>query len=96
MTISGKEAELMDAEIRAEARRLRSAQLARAKDEASARGKEPFDLSLLESLCDTSREGKLDAFDVRQARFEEMYYTDFREVMTIAEFAERVQERNRW
>ncbi len=96
MTKTESDAEALDAEIKAEARSLRAEQLAMAKADAANRGKEPFDLSLLETVCDTSRGGRLDPFEARRARFEEMYYTHFPEVMTLADFARKVEELNRW
>ena len=75
-------------------RAVRAQQLAAAKTDAAARGKEPFDLEKLERLCDTSREGRVDPVEDRRARFEEMYYTWFPGVMTLAEFARRVDALN--
>jgi hypothetical protein len=77
-------------------RRLRAEQLAAAKADAAERGKEPFDLAKLETLCDTTHEGRLDPLDVRHAEFEEMYYAWYPDVVTLVEFARKVDEWNRW
>ena len=74
----------------------RAQRLAEARARSIASGKEPFDLEKLETLCDTSREGRLDSYDVRHARFEEMYYVRNPEVRTLEEFAALVEELNRW
>jgi hypothetical protein len=86
---------LVDA-LRERNRRIRADQLAGARADADARGKQPFDLAALEALCDTSREGRIDPIDERRARFEEMYYTWFPDVMTLAEFAKRVDALESW
>jgi hypothetical protein len=86
---------LVDA-LRERNRRIRADQLAAARADADARGKQPFDLAALEALCDTSREGRIDPVDERRARFEEMYYTWFPDVMTLAEFAKRVCALESW
>jgi Tfp pilus assembly protein PilP len=96
MTLTGKAAEDFAAEVRAKARQLRAEELAAAKADAAKRGKEPFDLEKLETMCDTTREGKLDPVETRRTRFEEMYYTFYPDVMTLAEFAKKVEELNRW
>jgi hypothetical protein len=80
----------------ARVQRRRDEKLHAAKAEAARRGKEPFDLAKLETLCDTSREGKMDPVETRRARFEEAYYTSYSDVMTLEEFAEKVTEQNRW
>lgn len=84
------------ARINDESRRAHNQALADAKAEALLRGKEPFDLAKLELLCDTSREGKMDPEEVRWTRFESMYYTHFPEVLTLEEFAAKVEVLNRW
>jgi hypothetical protein len=96
MRLTGKDAEAFAAEVRARARRERAEELAAAKADAAKRGKEPFDLAKLETMCDTTREGKLDPVERRHARFEEIYYTHYPDVMTLAEFAKKVEELNRW
>jgi hypothetical protein len=96
MTISGKEAEAMMEEIRARNARVRAEALARAKAEAAARGKEPFDLEKLETMCDTTSEGRLDPIEERRARFEEMYYVSYPKILTLTDFARKVNELNKW
>jgi hypothetical protein len=96
MTLTGKAAEEFMAKIRAEARAKQVATLAAAKQEADRVGKEPFDLAKLETLCDTSHDGRVDPVEVRQAELERKYYVSFPEVMTLAEFAKTVDELNRW
>jgi hypothetical protein len=76
--------------------RRREQRLSAAKAEADRRGKESFDLAKLESLCDTSREGRVPPLDERRKHHEWMYYTHFGDVMTLAEYAEKVSEQNRW
>jgi hypothetical protein len=80
----------------ARARKQRAETLQRAKEDAARRGKEPFDLAKLEKLVDTTREGRVDPEPARQQRFEELYYVDYPDVMTIETFAEKVAELNRW
>jgi len=96
MTLTGKDAEDFDAQVRAKAQKRLAEQLAAAKADAAQRGKEPFDLAKLETLCDTSHEGRLAPLDERQADFERKYYVHFPDVMTLAEFARKVDELNRW
>jgi len=96
MTLTGDAAkEFMD-RIAERNRTLLAEQLAAAKADAAARGKEPFDLERLETMCDTSHEGRVDPVESRQAEFERKYYVHFPDVMTLAEFAEKVEELNRW
>ena len=76
--------------------RVRALNYARARVEARARGKEPFNLQVLETMCDTSHEGRERSVEARQSEYEEMYYTSYRDVLTLAEFAEKVNELNRW
>jgi hypothetical protein len=96
MTLTGKAAEDFVAQVHAEARKQAAEQLAEAKADAARRGKEPFDLAKLETMCDTSHEGRLDPVDVRTAEFERKYYVTFPDVMTLEEFARTVDELNRW
>jgi Tfp pilus assembly protein PilP len=96
MTLTGDAAKEYMRQVAERAQKKRDEMLAAAKAEAARRGKEPFDLAKLETLCDTSREGKMDPVETRRARFEEMYYTYYPDVMTLEEFAEKVAELNRW
>src|SRR5262245_515380 len=75
---------------------LRAERLAAAKRDAAARGKEPFDLAKLETMCDTSSEGRMAPEPVRHARFEEMYYLHFQDILTLEDFARKVDELNKW
>jgi hypothetical protein len=68
-------------------RRLMAEQLAKAKADAQANGKEPFDLEALERLCDTSGDGVVAPIDERRARFEYKYYVENPSIRTIADFA---------
>ena len=96
MTLTGKAAEDFEAKLRAQAAKRLAEQLDAAKADAARRGKEPFDLAKLETMCDTSRQGRLDPVEERQAEFERKYYVHFPDVMTLAEFAKKVEELNRW
>src|SRR5262245_9767996 len=94
MTLTGKEAKQYADEVSERVQRIHAEQLAAAKARATERGKEPFDLAKLETMCDTSHEGRLDPVEVRQADFEDKYYVHFPDVMTLAEFAQVVTELN--
>lgn len=96
MTLTGKDAADLMAQLRERNAKQRSDELATAKADAEAKGKERFDLAKLESLVDTSSEGRVDPIEERRARFEEMYYTEYPDVRTIVAFAEKVRERNKW
>ena len=74
----------------------RAKRLADAKAAAVASGKEPFDLARLETMCDTSSEGRVAPLEVRQQRFEEWYYVWHPEVRTLEELARKIEEYNRW
>ena len=96
MTLTGDAAkEFMDQAFE-RARKLGDEQMVAAKVEAAARGKEPFDLAKLETLCDTSYEGRVAPVEERQAELERKYYVAFPDVMTLADFAKKVDELNRW
>ena len=72
--IEGKEAlELFEEVGRRNAER-HAKQMAEAKRIAVLSGKEPFDLARLETMCDTSSEGRMDPEPERFKRFEDMYY----------------------
>lgn len=96
MTLTGDEAkEFMDQE-RARVKQLKAEMLASAKADAQHRNKEPFDLEKLESLCDTSSEGRMAPLDERIAEFERKYYVVYPDIMTIEEFAKKIEELSRW
>jgi hypothetical protein len=94
--LTGKAAKDFVDKARAEAQKHHAEQLAAAKDNAAKRGKEPFDLTKLETMCDTSHEGRIDLIEERQAELERKYYVHFPDVMTLAEFAKTVDELNHW
>jgi hypothetical protein len=96
VTLTGKDATDFIAQLRERNAKQRSDELGRAKEEAEARGKERFDLAKLEALVDTSSEGRVDPAEERHARLEEMYYTEYPDVMTLVAFAKKVRERNAW
>ena len=83
-------------EIWARNAKERAERLARAKADAAARGKEPFDLAMLETMADTSSEGRMDPEESRRARFEEKYYLQYPDILTIEDFAREVEELNKW
>lgn len=96
MTLTGDAAKKFLASAQARADQIRAEQLAKAKAEAAARGKEPFDLGKLEAMCDTSHNGILGPPDERRTEHEWLYYMRYADLMTLAEYAERVAERDRW
>jgi hypothetical protein len=94
--LTGKDAEEF---IREHGRRLdeeRAKQLAEAKAAAVASDKEPFDLAKLETMCDTSSEGRVAPVEERQKRFEEWYYVWYPQIRTLEELARKIDEWNRW
>ena len=74
----------------------RAKRLADAKAAAAASGKEPFDLAKLETMCDTSSEGRVDPVEQRQKRFEEWYYVWYPQIRTLEQLARKIDEWNRW
>lgn len=73
----------------------RRERLALVAEDAHARGKEPFDLGRLESLCDTGEEGRMDPAVWRKHRFALMYCSH-PEMMTIEDLAEHVMMAQGW
>lgn len=96
MKLIGDAAKALADDVRAHNEQRRGERLARAKADAVSRGKEPFDLEKLESLCDTSNAGKMAPLDERFAEFEREYYVVFPNVMTLEEFAKKIEELSRW
>ena len=96
MTLTGDAAKRSMDEAGERARKERAEKLDAAKADAAVRGKEPFDLAKLETMCDTSHAGRLAPVEERQSEHEWMYYVHYRNVMTIAEYAEKVEALNRW
>ena len=92
----GKEALEFHDEIGRRNATLRAELLAKGKAEAVERGKEPFDLEKLETMCDTSSEGRVDPVESRFARHEQMYYVEHPEFMTLAELADLVTLLSKW
>jgi hypothetical protein len=73
----------------------RADNLARAKAEAARRGKEPFDLEKLETMCSTrTSEGNQMTVERRRTSFEYEYYVSQSKLMTLAEFAEYINRVN--
>ena len=96
MTLTGDAAKEFIEKLAERNRTLRAEQLASAKTDAARRGKEPFDLAKLETMCDTSSEGRVDPVESRQARFEEWYYVWYPQIRTLEELARKIDEWNRW
>jgi hypothetical protein len=73
-------------------------EVAEAKARAAQRGKEPFDYEALCKLYDpTSDMGTVVLDPVATARsLESKYYVSFPDVLTLAEFAERMSELDSW
>lgn len=93
-TLTGEEAREFTERLRREHAEQRAEILARAK-QASV-GKEPFDLAKLETMCDTSSEGRMAPVDERQATFERMYYVEYPAIQTLADFARKIEELSKW
>src|SRR5262245_60081439 len=96
VTLTGDAAREFIERVALRAAKLRAAELAAARADAARRGKEPFDLARLETLCDTSVDGCLPPLEKRHREHEWMYYVDHRELMTLADYAETIDEVNRW
>ena len=96
MPLEDKEATALLEEIGRRNAELRTVRMAAATRDAVARGKEPFDLAKVETMCDTSSEGRMDPEPVRHKRFEEMYYVHFPQILTLEDFARKVDELNKW
>ncbi len=88
MGLTGKAAEDFLAEALRKSEETRADQLAKAKADAAARGKEPFDLAKLETLVDP---GRMVGASERQRTYEYMYYVTSSELMTLAEFANTIK-----
>jgi hypothetical protein len=94
--LTGEEEKRFIDEANDRADKLYAEKLRAAKANAKARGKEPFDLARLETMCDTSREGKLAPVEERIEEFEWKYYVVFSDILTLEEFAQKVDELNHW
>jgi hypothetical protein len=98
MTLTGKDALEFYERIKNENRIKKVEEeesLARAKEEAALRDKEPFDLAKLETMCATEALGHSTP-ESRTAWFEKMYYLDHPEIMTLEQLARRITELGRW
>lgn len=96
VTLTGDAAREFLERVALRAENQRAQEVAAAKAEATKRGKEPFDLARLETLCDTSVDGWMPPVERRQREHEWMYYVHFRDLMTLADYADTVDEVNRW
>jgi hypothetical protein len=96
MTLSRDETKQFLADTAARSKRILAEQIAAAKVDADARGKQPFDLAKLEAIVDLSRDNKLPPVEERRAQHESAYYLQYPKIMTLAEYAERVVELRRW
>lgn len=94
--LTGKEALAYHERLKAENSSRKRAQLSKAKIEADTTGKEPFDLSKLESLCDTSVGGRMLDEEERHTTYEYGYYVEHPEVRTIVEYSTLISEREKW
>lgn len=94
--LTGKEALAYHERLKAENSSRKRAQLSKAKIEADATGKEPFDLGKLEGLCDTSVGGRMLDGDERRATYEYDYYVEHPEIRTIIEYSALISERGKW
>jgi hypothetical protein len=89
MTLTGKSAQDLADEIRRENEKNRVEGIARAKADAAARGKQPFDLAKLETLVDP---GRMVRAQDRQRDYEYKYYVEHPEFTTLAELAQLIKE----
>lgn len=95
--LTGKEALEFVEKLKKEDEARTKAALEKARSEAESRGKEPFDLAKLETMCDTSEwQGRIDPPETRHARYEYMYYVAHPEIMTLRELADLVTLSSRW
>jgi hypothetical protein len=95
MTLTGKDALDVLQQIKEKNERARSEAFANAKDAARAAGKEPFDLAKLEKLCALDALGPMTP-EERDPGLEYRYYVHYPNVMTVAEFAAKLDELGHW
>ena len=95
MTLTGKDALELHEQIKREAEQRRAEALARAKADAAARGKEPFDLDRLAALTALDALGRATP-EERRASLEYDYYVRAKDALTLADFAAQLDERGRW
>jgi hypothetical protein len=72
--------------------------LAAAKAEAARAGKEPFDYAKLCTMYDPTNDLATKIYDPAETAraLENRYYVDYPGVLTLAEFAERMNEMRAW
>ncbi len=81
-----------------EVRAALAGELAAAKLRAAERGKEPFDYAALCEIYDPTSDLGVEVRDPdeRARALEARYYVDCPDVLTLAEFAERMTELDNW
>jgi hypothetical protein len=89
MTLTGKDAEDFANDVRRKHEQAARERLERAKAEAQARGKEPFDLKKLEALVDP---GRMIGADERERTYEHMYYVEHPKFTVLQELADLIRE----
>lgn len=96
-SLRGKEALALYAQLKRSHTADRMEYLEKAKTDAAAHAKEPFDLQRLGTMCDIERMGVM-AVDEEQCRmaWEYRYYVEHEDVRTLAEFAERIASLLPW
>jgi hypothetical protein len=96
-SLKGKEALAFHEQLKRIDAIRRDEELKNAKADAMARGKEPFDLQKLETMCDTSQARRVAAPDEeRRAAYEYSYYIEHSDVQTLAEFARLITRLVPW
>ena len=97
MTLKGKDAldffnALKEREAQKSADRLTAA-----KADAAARGKEPFDYAKLTTMAATVYDATTQMSEAeREEYFEDLYYVGYPGVLSLEEFANKVNELSRW
>jgi hypothetical protein len=94
--LTGKEALAFHEQLKTENSNSKRAQLSKAKRDADAIGKESFDLSKLEELCDTSMGGHMLDDEEQRAVYEYGYYVEHPEVRTIVDYSKLISELGKW
>ncbi len=96
-SLKGKEALAFHEQLKRSDAVRRDEDLKNAKADAMARGKEPFDLQKLETMCDTSQGERVTVPDEeRRAAYEYSYYIEHSNVQTLAEFARLITRLAPW
>lgn len=94
--LEDEEADALFEEVKRRNAKLRVESLAEANTLAKLRGKEPFDLEKLETMCDTSHQGRIDPVEERRKHYEYKYYVEYPEFMTLAELADLITQVSKW